>query len=229
MLRNKKELITLINHFDKYPLLTQKAADFMLFKQVIKLMIDKKHLSIEGLYQIINIKASINLGLSDFLKTEFKERSRLPSIERPVINTESIPDPNWFAGFVTGEGNFDVKITPDSTFKIGYRVTLRFRVVQHERDKKLMECLAKFLKAGNIYKHSEKHAVVLSVTKFSDIYNIIVPFFEQNPLLGIKLFDYLDWCKVANIMNKGSHLTIEGLNLIRELKAGMNRGRKYEV
>ena len=32
-------------------------------------------------------------------------------IERPVINTENIPDPNWLAGFVSGEGNFDANIT----------------------------------------------------------------------------------------------------------------------
>jgi hypothetical protein len=26
-------------------------------------------------------------------------------------------------------------------------------------------------------------------------------------LLGVKLFDFLDWCKVAKLMNNGSHLT----------------------
>ena len=47
-------------------LLTQKGADFILFKEVVKLMNNKAHLSIQGLNQIINIKASMNLGLSDF-------------------------------------------------------------------------------------------------------------------------------------------------------------------
>jgi len=47
----------------------------------------------------------------------------------------------------------------------------------------------------------------LTIFKFSDINNKIIPFFEQNPLLGVKLFDYLDWCKVAKLMNNGSHLT----------------------
>ena len=63
-----KDLINLINHFEKYPLQTQKAADFLLFKQVVNIMVNKDHLSIEGLHQIINIKASMNLGLSDFFK-----------------------------------------------------------------------------------------------------------------------------------------------------------------
>ena len=114
-----KDLIILINHFNKYPLLTQKLADFKLFKQIIDLIKEKNHLTIEGLHQIINIKASINLGLSDMLKSEFK--NFIP-IERPIINTENIPNPHWIAGFVSGDGNFDVNITAKaSTHKIGNR------------------------------------------------------------------------------------------------------------
>ena len=54
-------------------------------------MKNKVHLSSEGLKKIINIKASMNLGLSDFLKSEFID---FTPVERQVINTEIIPDPN---------------------------------------------------------------------------------------------------------------------------------------
>jgi hypothetical protein len=47
-----KDLIKLIAHFEKYTLLTQKAADFTLFKEVITLMMNKSHLTIEGLNKI---------------------------------------------------------------------------------------------------------------------------------------------------------------------------------
>ena len=50
---------------EKYPLLTQKAADFILFKQVLDLIKEKDNLSIEGISKIINIKASMNLGISE--------------------------------------------------------------------------------------------------------------------------------------------------------------------
>jgi hypothetical protein len=43
-------------------LLTQKAADFILFTRVVELMNTKDHLIFEGLKNIINIKASMNLG-----------------------------------------------------------------------------------------------------------------------------------------------------------------------
>src|SRR5579859_3108532 len=88
---SKKDLTTLIIHLEKYPLLTQKGADFILFKQVVKLMNDKIHLYLSGLKQIINIKASMNFGLSYFLKSEFID---FTPVNREIIETENIPDAN---------------------------------------------------------------------------------------------------------------------------------------
>lgn len=106
------------------------------------------------------------------LKTEFKE---FIPIERPVINTENIPDPAWISGFVSGEGNFDIRIT-NSTTKIGKRVQLRLRIVQHERDLKLMESIIKYLGTGKIYKYPGKLAVSITILKYTDITEIIIPF-----------------------------------------------------
>ena len=216
------DLTKLIVHLENYPLHTQKAADFILFKEVIILMKNKYHLSNEGLNKIVNIKASLNLGLSEFLKSEFLN---FTPVERPIIKTESISDSNWVAGFVSGEGNFDVRITEQKSNKIGSRVQLRFRVNQHIRDIKLLELLVLYL-GGNLYKYPDNNAVVLTIVKFSDIINKIIPYFEKNPIIGVKQLDFNDWCVIAELMKKGSHLTVEGLNLIREIKSGMNTGRK---
>jgi len=218
-----KDLTTIIlPHFKKYPLLTQKAADFILFEQIVELMSKGAHLNINGLQQIINIKASINLGISDIVKSEF---SNINPVERPLIQTTNIPDPNWVAGFVSGEGNFDAGIRKKNT-KIGYQVYLRFRITQHTRDTQLMELLIKYLGAGRLEKHSRKPVVNLVIGNFSDLTQIIITFFNQYPILGIKYLDYLDWCKIANLIKLGSHLKQEGLEEIREIEIGMNRGRK---
>jgi hypothetical protein len=91
-----------------------------------------------------------------------------------------------------------------------------------------MECIIKYLGSGKIYKYPSTYAVSLTIVNLSDITNTIIPFFEKNPLFGVKLFDYLDWCKIARLMNDGSHLTLEGLNLIRTIKSGMNTGRNID-
>jgi hypothetical protein len=77
-------------HFDKYPLNTQKRADFILFKEIILLMINKEHLTIEGIQKIVNLRASINLGSSDSLKEAFP--NTVP-VERPVMEDIAIEDP----------------------------------------------------------------------------------------------------------------------------------------
>lgn len=92
-----------------------------------------------------------------------------------------------------------------------------------------MELLTKYLGSGKLYKYPKgKAAVVLSISKFSELNNIIIPFFESNTLQGIKRLDFIDWCKIAKLINEGSHFTVEGLNLIREIKSGMNTGRNMK-
>lgn len=50
-------------------------------------------------------------------------------------------------------------------------------------------------------------------------YNKIIPFFDKYPLKGSKLNDYLAFKKGFSIINAKSHLTIEGLNEIKTIKA----------
>lgn len=42
---SKKELLILIEHFDKYPLITKKGKDFLCFKKAISLIKNKEHLT----------------------------------------------------------------------------------------------------------------------------------------------------------------------------------------
>jgi hypothetical protein len=93
--------------------------------------------------KIINIRASMNLGLSDLQKSEFPNYQ---SVERKLIQTTNIPDPQWVAGFTSSEGCFEVNIFKSNSQKIGSQVRLRFTVVQHERETKLMELLIKILR-----------------------------------------------------------------------------------
>ena len=53
--------------------------------------------------QIINIRASMNLGLSNSQKVEF---TNYKPVSRPIINNIEISNPNWIAGFSSAEGCF---------------------------------------------------------------------------------------------------------------------------
>jgi hypothetical protein len=61
-----------------------------------------------------------------------------------------------------------------------------------------------------------------------DISEKIIPFFDKYPLEGSKLNDYLAFKKGISIIKDNSHLTMEGLNEIRTIIAGMNpANRKF--
>jgi len=79
-----EDLNVIVNHFDAYPLLTDKQSDYLLFKEVISLMKEGKHLTSDGLNRIVSIKATLNGG-SDKLNLAF---SNIEPALRPLhLNT----------------------------------------------------------------------------------------------------------------------------------------------
>ena len=76
--RSLSVLSVIVDNFDKFPLVTQKRADFELFKRVLEAMDRKEHLTSEGLQNIVNIRASINNGLSADLKAAFPNTVAVP-------------------------------------------------------------------------------------------------------------------------------------------------------
>ena len=91
-----------------------------------------------------------------------------------------------------------------------------------------MEKIVEYFGSGKIYKYGGKSAVSLTIVDFADITNIIVPFFNKYPILGIKLYDYLDWCKIHNLMINRLHFTVQGIGSIRNIKSGMNTGGNFK-
>ena len=83
----------IIPHFYKYPLITQKRGDYLLFRQAVYLLLDggQARSSFKGISQIISIKGSMNKGLSDVLKIHFPTVLPLP---RPLVSGQGIQDPN---------------------------------------------------------------------------------------------------------------------------------------
>jgi hypothetical protein len=55
-----------------------------------------------------------------------------------------------------------------------------------------MQKIVEYIGSGKIYKYGGKSAISLTIVDFKDITNKIVPFFNENPVIGIKLHDYID-------------------------------------
>ena len=72
----------IIPHFCKYPLLTQKQADFVLFKNIVELIIQKEHLTPLGFKKVLEYKNILNKGLPVELAESFPG---VNLIERPAV------------------------------------------------------------------------------------------------------------------------------------------------
>lgn len=188
-----KDIELIINHFDKYPLISQKQADYLLFKQAIDLIKNKEHSTIFGVQKIVALKASMNLGLSDELKNAF---SNTKAVSRPFVVKQTINDPFWIAGFTAGEGCFSINIYKSKT-KTGLAVNLVFKITQNIRDEQLMRSLINYFDCGNCRIRLNKNVLDFEVIKFSNITEKIIPFFEKYKIIGIKVLDYQDFKTVV--------------------------------
>lgn len=211
----------IVPHFDNYPLITQKHSDYILFKEAAKLYQDNEHLNKEGLNKILNFKASLNKGIPESILPYFPFIQEVPRVK---VVLPKLIDYNWLSGFFSGDGCFFVNTPVARNCVLGYTVKLSLNITQHLRDKILMEKIVETLMCGNVYKHSEE-AVVLKISTFKDINGDIIPLFNKYPIKGVKYLDFKDFCSVALMVRNKMHLTVEGLDEIRRIKSGMNKGR----
>lgn len=97
-------------------------------------MQQREHLTVEGLQEIVNLKASLNLGLSNTLKAAFP--NTIPTL-RPLVENQKIPHSQLVAGFTSG--CFLVALN-NGKFKF-----LLFKITQHSRDELLMKNFIEYL------------------------------------------------------------------------------------
>ena len=212
-------LQVIIEHFDKYPLITQKQADYLLFKEAVNLIINKEHLSLTGLLKLVGIKATINWGLSEKFKEYFPT---VEPINKPEVEFTNIKNLNWIRGFVEAEGSFQVLIQESRNRT---NVSLRFSITQHVKDEVLLNNIVAYLNCGRYYKSPTRNEGQYLVTVFSDINEKIIPLFNEYPLIGVKREDYLDFVKTAELIKSKDHLTEDGIEKIKLIRNKMNKGR----
>jgi hypothetical protein len=133
----------------------------------------------------------------------------------------------WIVGFVDGEGCFSCPIQRNGTMTLGWQVQPRFAVVQGERSVHVLELLKDFFGCGSIYRNRRRDnhkedLFVFNVFRLQHLTEIIIPFFEANPLRTAKLEDFLKFRQVLMMMKEKAHLTRDGLRQIALITQTMN-------
>jgi hypothetical protein len=137
----------------------------------------------------------------------------------------------WIVGFVDGEGCFSCPIQRNEQMTLGWQCQPRFAVVQGQRSVHVLESLKDYFGCGKIYRNRrhDNHREdlwVFNVWNRKDLSEIIVPFFDANPLRTAKLEDYLKFRQVLKMMDLRMHLTDDGLRRIAVIQQTMNHRKR---
>jgi hypothetical protein len=172
----------------------------------------------------VNLKASLNKGLSPTLKELFPHTIPAERIQvKDELQRNNPEHAEWLAGFVEAEGNFHLGITKNSGLRLGEAVRLIFTLTQHSRDEILLISFDKFFDgSGNFSMRKGGLPCDYKISEFKDLCNIIIPFFNKYPLYGTKLTNFNEFVKAAEIIKHREHLTPGGLKKLHEIKSRMN-------
>jgi hypothetical protein len=147
--------------------------------------------------------------------------------ERPGFSTwlDRIPHDlgHWVAGFVDGEGSFNVPIRLERDRGLPWRVSLSFNVSQvgSEAPKLLQQVFG----AGTVRGRGDG-VFYYEVTRPADLEERVFPFFERFGLRSPKAGDLRVFREITRLVRSGRHLSSTGIGEILILRAPMNRGGK---
>jgi LAGLIDADG endonuclease len=147
--------------------------------------------------------------------------------ERPSSSSwlDAIPPDlgHYVAGFVDGEGSFNVPIRRERDRGLPWRVSLSFNVSQIGSE--APQLLQQVFGVGTV-RGRRDGVFYFEVTKPDDLAGRVFPFFERFPLRGPKANDLAIFRQVALLVQSGRHLTPQGIETTLGLRAPMNRGGK---
>nr|YP_635857.1 putative site-specific DNA endonuclease [Oltmannsiellopsis viridis]YP_635905.1 putative site-specific DNA endonuclease [Oltmannsiellopsis viridis]ABB81973.1 putative site-specific DNA endonuclease [Oltmannsiellopsis viridis]ABB82018.1 putative site-specific DNA endonuclease [Oltmannsiellopsis viridis] len=134
-------------------------------------------------------------------------------------------EPQWILGFTDGEGCFNVSIVRQKSMAMGFQVLADYTVVQHERDIQILHALKDYFGVGQVGRNNDtrQHYRVRGLQPLTEA---IIPFFEKHQLKTKKRIDFIKFRRIQLMVQRGQHLTPQGLLLIDKIRQKINRGPK---
>ena len=133
----------------------------------------------------------------------------------------------YLAGFVDGEGSFNISFRPRDDYKGPWKISLCFNVSQ--RDEVILALFKRYLGCGTLRDRGDG-VWYYEVNNFVAIREKVIPFFKRFGFLSAKKKrDFSKFCQIEKLVEQGRHLTQSGLREILEIRRDMNDGgkRKY--
>jgi len=144
--------------------------------------------------------------------------------ERPGVE-------QWAVGFVDGEGCFSSSVVRNRGCRSGWQVQHEFSVTQAAPSRPALEYLLEVFGCGYIIgqhrpRDHRQELLRFSVKRRIDLMSSVVPYFEANPLRTAKRADFDQFTHVLQMMQRGEHLSEDGLRAIASITETMNRRQR---
>lgn len=204
--------------FNHYPLHTSKKLDFLSFYEVSLIKATNKVLSDVDMSKIVSIKNSMNSKREIF--------TYLTSKSQIIIN------PNWFIGFIEGEGTFGIKTGS----------SLYFQVAQKNTSQECLNGITKFLLdlSNNATIHNDPNnkilpinitntinvrtnVVSLAIANVDALYYYLLPYLDSSKFYSRKAIDLKLWRMALLLKIYGYYYTTEGKNLFLDISDILNK------
>jgi hypothetical protein len=127
------------------------------------------------------------------------------------------------AGFVDGEGSFNVPIRRERDRGLPWRVSLSFNVSQIGEEAPGL--LREIFGTGTVRGRGDG-VFYFEVTKPSDLEARVFPFFDRFQLRSPKRQDLAIFRQVTHLVLSDRHLSVSGIEHVLLLRGPMNRGGK---
>ena len=210
--------------FDKYPLKGSKLVGYNIFKTVALMIKEKKHLTLEGLIQILNLSYFMNKETSlrtdeskEILVNKLIEKyGELPTVLDIVLanNITNNKEPltlEFVRGLIDGDGSFNVSFVTTRR-----RINVNFTVVCELSSISVLNDLVDFFSCGTVYK-LQSNAARYQVQNVEDMLDKIYPKLKDIKFNTIKQNHFEKTIKVAELIKNNGYKTDEGLKTIVDL------------
>ena len=105
--------------------------------------------------------------------------------------------------------------------------------MQGQRSLKALEKIISYFGVGKIYRNRRRDnhkedLFMYKVTKREDLAKVIIPFFKRYKLYTSKLNDFMLFSKCVGLMQRNTHLVVEGMVEIARLTKKMNHKKSRD-
>jgi LAGLIDADG endonuclease len=218
--------------FDSHPLRGSKLTGYNIFKTVVLMIKEKKHLTLEGVNQIINLSYFMNKDTS--LRTEESKEILVNKLSAPLAprareklgtkvfniipnyeNSLEVISPSltleFVRGLIDGDGSFNVSFATTRR-----RISVNFTVVCELSSISVLNDLVDYFGCGTVYKLQSK-AARYQVQSVNEMLDKVYPKFKGIRFNTKKQNHFEKTIKVAELIKSDGYETNEGLKTIVDL------------